>query len=73
MSGLQVGSAISAAKPGPFTVIRQVVSAGGYTGLYRGMAPTLLREVPGSCVMFSAYEASKRAFAKHQVLISRRQ
>ena len=66
---MQAGSASSTAKPGPFTVIRQVVSAGGYRALYRGMVPTLLREVPGSCVMFSVYEASKQAFAKQQVRV----
>ena len=66
--GLQAGSAPSAAKPNTFTIIRQIVSAGGYTALFRGMMPTLLREVPGSCAYFTAYEGSKMYFASHQVL-----
>ena len=43
------------------------MGTGGYSALYRGMVPTLLREVPGSCVMFSAYEASKQFLAGQQV------
>lgn len=63
----QTGGALTAAKPGPLTVIRQIVSVNGYMGLYRGMLPTMLREVPGSCFMFSSYEGVKLLFARQQV------
>ena len=54
---------------GPLDVVRQVMrSEGGIVGLYRGLGPTLLREVPGSCAMFAAYEAFKISLAKQQVL-----
>ena len=53
---------------GPLDVVRQVMrSEGGVVGLYRGLGPTLLREVPGSSAMFAAYEAFKIFLAKQQV------
>ena len=42
-------------------------SEGGVRGLYKGLGPTLLREVPGSAAMFAAYEALKISMAKQQV------
>ena len=42
-------------------------SEGGVRGLYKGLGPTLLREVPGSAAMFAAYEAIKISMAKQQV------
>ena len=49
-------------------VVRQVVrTEGGVIGLYRGLVPTLLREVPGCSAMFAAYEAIKLGAAKQQV------
>ena len=54
---------------GPLDVVKQVMrSEGGAVGLYRGLGPTLLREVPGSAAMFAAYEAFKISLAKQQVV-----
>ena len=52
-------------------VIRQVVKGeGGVAGLYKGLVPTLLREVPGCSAMFAAYEAIKLGVAQQQVSVS---
>ncbi|KAL0036201.1 hypothetical protein WJX79_007894 [Trebouxia sp. C0005] len=54
---------------GPMDVMRQVMrSEGGVIGLYKGLVPTLLREVPGCAAMFAAYEAIKLSAAKQQGL-----
>ena len=67
LNRVQAGGSAPMVKPSPLTVIRQIVNTGGYTALYRGMVPTLLREVPGNCAMFSVYEMSKQFFARQQV------
>lgn len=52
---------------GPFDVARHVLrSEGGVAGLFTGLTPTLLREVPGNAVMFGFYEATKQYFAGSQ-------
>ncbi|CAN6300046.1 unnamed protein product [Urochloa humidicola] len=49
---------------GPMDVARHVLrSEGGTRGLFKGLVPTLAREVPGNAVMFGMYEATKRAVA----------
>jgi solute carrier family 25 carnitine/acylcarnitine transporter 20/29 len=49
---------------GPFDVARHVVrSEGGVLGLFKGLTPTLMREVPGNAAMFGAYEATKQYLA----------
>lgn len=43
---------------------RQVLrSEGGVRGLFKGLVPTLAREVPGNALMFGVYEAIKQYFA----------
>jgi solute carrier family 25 carnitine/acylcarnitine transporter 20/29 len=49
---------------GPLDVARHVLrSEGGTLGLFKGLTPTLLREVPGNAAMFGAYEATKQYIA----------
>eukprot|EP00249_Psilotum_nudum_P004312 c17838_g1_i1 orf=539-1480(+) len=49
---------------GPLDVARRVLqSEGGLVGLYKGLTPTLLREVPGNALMFGVYESLKQSFA----------
>ncbi|XP_076941837.1 mitochondrial carnitine/acylcarnitine carrier-like protein [Bidens hawaiensis] len=49
---------------GPMDVAKQVLrSEGGIRGLYKGLFPTLAREVPGNAAMFGVYEALKQYMA----------
>ena len=49
-------------------VMRQVMKGeGGVMGLYKGLLPTMVREVAGCSAMFAAYEAIKLAVVKQQV------
>ncbi|KAE8690264.1 Mitochondrial carnitine/acylcarnitine carrier-like protein [Hibiscus syriacus] len=59
------GSATMAVKyGGPMDVARQVLrSEGGARGLFKGLVPTLAREVPGNAAMFGVYEALKQYMA----------
>ncbi|KAE8713774.1 Mitochondrial carnitine/acylcarnitine carrier-like protein [Hibiscus syriacus] len=59
------GSATVAVKyGGPMDVARQVLrSEGGARGLFKGLVPTLAREVPGNAAMFGVYEALKQYMA----------
>ena len=53
---------------GPLDVLRHVQAEKGIGGLYRGMTPTLTREVAGNATMFAIYELLKRKAAAMQVL-----
>ncbi|XVF13617.1 hypothetical protein REPUB_Repub08aG0223000 [Reevesia pubescens] len=59
------GSAGMAVKyGGPMDVARHVLrSEGGVRGLFKGLVPTLAREVPGNAAMFGVYEAVKQYMA----------
>ncbi|KAF6154552.1 hypothetical protein GIB67_027825 [Kingdonia uniflora] len=49
---------------GPMDVARHVLkSEGGARGLFKGLVPTLAREVPGNAAMFGVYEAIKQYLA----------
>ncbi len=48
-------------------VIRHVRTEKGIAGLYRGMTPTLTREMAGNATMFAVYEVLKRKAAAMQV------
>ncbi|KAK1303848.1 Mitochondrial carnitine/acylcarnitine carrier-like protein [Acorus calamus] len=69
---LQAQSALAVAGPssgavkygGPMDVAKHVLRCeGGVRGLYKGLVPTLAREVPGNAAMFGVYEALKQYFA----------
>lgn len=48
-------------------VARHVIkSEGGVKGLFKGLVPTMAREIPGNAVMFGVYEALKKYFAGGQ-------
>ncbi|XP_073125777.1 mitochondrial carnitine/acylcarnitine carrier-like protein [Henckelia pumila] len=52
---------------GPMDVARHVLrSEGGVRGLFKGLVPTLGREVPGNAAMFGVYEALKQYLAGGQ-------
>ncbi|KAL5224883.1 hypothetical protein ABZP36_011522 [Zizania latifolia] len=52
---------------GPMDVARHVLrSEGGVRGLFKGLVPTLGREVPGNALMFGVYEAVKQYLAGGQ-------
>lgn len=54
---------------GPLDVVKQVMKGeGGMLGLYKGLLPTMVREVVGCSAMFAAYEAIKLGVVKQQVL-----
>lgn len=49
---------------GPMDVARHVLKAeGGTRGLFKGLVPTLAREVPGNALMFGVYELVKQSLA----------
>ncbi|KAL8207914.1 hypothetical protein R6Q57_007326 [Mikania cordata] len=60
-----VASATSAVKyGGPIDVAKQVLRyEGGVRGLYKGLFPTLAREVPGCATIFGVYEALRQYIA----------
>lgn len=71
VTGGSVGTGSIASKAvrynGPLDVGRHVLrSEGGVLGLFTGLTPTLMREVPGNAVMFGVYEATKRYMAGGQ-------
>ncbi|GLT34725.1 hypothetical protein SLA2020_092250 [Shorea laevis] len=52
---------------GPLDVAKHVLkSEGGTRGLFKGLVPTLAREVPGNAAMFGVYEAVKQFMAGGQ-------
>uniref|UniRef100_A0A6N2JZH1 Mitochondrial carnitine/acylcarnitine carrier-like protein n=1 Tax=Salix viminalis TaxID=40686 RepID=A0A6N2JZH1_SALVM len=58
-------SAVVAVKyGGALDVTRHVLkSEGGVRGLFKGLVPTMAREIPGSAAMFGVYELLKQSFA----------
>lgn len=45
--------------------VRNLVSNQGLHSMWRGLGPTILRDVPFSCIYWSNYEALKSRFGKH--------
>ncbi|CAI0418582.1 unnamed protein product [Linum tenue] len=49
---------------GPMDVAKQVLrSEGGTRGLFKGLVPTMAREIPGNAAMFGVYELLKQKMA----------
>ncbi|CAN1256682.1 Mitochondrial carnitine/acylcarnitine carrier-like protein [Linum perenne] len=59
------GATIAAVKyGGPMDVAKQVLrTEGGVRGLFKGLVPTMAREIPGNAAMFGVYELVKRTMA----------
>ncbi|CAK9173393.1 unnamed protein product [Ilex paraguariensis] len=51
---------------GPMDVARHVLQSGGLRGLFKGLVPTMAREVPGNAAMFGVYEGLKQYLAGGQ-------
>uniref|UniRef100_A0A0E0R2T7 60S ribosomal export protein NMD3 n=1 Tax=Oryza rufipogon TaxID=4529 RepID=A0A0E0R2T7_ORYRU len=51
---------------GPIDVAKHVVREAGMKGLFKGLVPTMGREVPGNAVMFGVYEGTKQYLAGGQ-------
>lgn len=51
---------------GPGPMLQAIVKYEGPAAMFRGLVPTLLREVPGNAAYFGTYEALKHALAAHQ-------
>ncbi|KAK2995917.1 hypothetical protein RJ640_029799 [Escallonia rubra] len=51
---------------GPMDVARHVLQSAGVRGLFKGLVPTMAREIPGNAAMFGAYEAIKQFLAGGQ-------
>lgn len=61
------GATVAVKYGGPMDVARHVLqSEGGMRGLFKGLVPTLAREVPGNAAMFGVYEAVKQYVAGGQ-------
>ncbi|THG15917.1 mitochondrial carnitine/acylcarnitine carrier-like protein [Camellia sinensis] len=61
------GSAAVAVKyGGPMDVARHVLRSGGTRGLFKGLFPTMAREIPGNAAMFGVYEGLKQYLAGGQ-------
>lgn len=48
-------------KIGPFSLTRQILKTDGVPGLFRGLSPTFMREMPGYFCFFFAYEFVREA------------
>ncbi|GAV87969.1 Mito_carr domain-containing protein [Cephalotus follicularis] len=51
---------------GPIDVARHVLRETGVRGLFKGLVPTMAREIPGNTAMFGVYEATKQFMAGGQ-------
>jgi solute carrier family 25 (mitochondrial carnitine/acylcarnitine transporter), member 20/29 len=57
----EAAAASSVALPkGPIDVTKHVIRDAGTRGLFKGLVPTMGREVPGNALMFGVYEATKQ-------------
>ena len=60
----EAGAVSGVALPkGPMDVARHVMRDAGIKGLFKGIVPTMGREIPGNAIMFGVYEAVKQYMA----------
>lgn len=48
---------------GPYSLCRKILREEGIVGIFRGLTPTLAREVPGYFFFFGGYEISRLMLA----------
>ncbi|KAJ8953807.1 hypothetical protein NQ318_006655 [Aromia moschata] len=58
---------------GPYKLTAQIIKNEGMVGLFRGLIPTLVREMPGYFVFFGGYEGDKLALYSPHAKSSREQ
>lgn len=61
-----VGSGVAVKYGGPMDVAKHVLRSAGMKGLFRGLVPTMAREIPGNAAMFGVYEGLKQYLAGGQ-------
>ena len=44
---------------GPFKLTRQILASDGVAGMFRGLTPTFMREMPGYFFFFGSYEFTR--------------
>lgn len=50
---------------GVMDCIRKIAAAEGYIGFYKGLAPNIIRVLPGTCITFLVYENLSQFFKRH--------
>ncbi|KAJ8651831.1 hypothetical protein O0I10_012595 [Lichtheimia ornata] len=50
---------------GVMDCIRKISAAEGYIGFYKGLAPNIIRVLPGTCITFLVYENLNQFFKRH--------
>ena len=49
------------------TVLRNVISEHGYSGLFAGLTPRVAKIAPACAIMIASYEAGKEYFAQNNI------
>jgi solute carrier family 25 folate transporter 32 len=44
---------------------KKIAQAEGYVGFYKGLAPSVFRVLPGTCITFLVYENLTQYFKSH--------
>jgi solute carrier family 25 folate transporter 32 len=44
---------------------KKIFQAEGYVGFYKGLAPNIIRVLPGTCITFLVYENLTQYFKNH--------
>ena len=55
---------LDAPRIGPFGLTKQIINSEGVQGLFHGLRPTFMREMPGYFCFFFAYEFTREVFVK---------
>ncbi|XP_062844720.1 solute carrier family 25 member 15b [Trichomycterus rosablanca] len=66
MNEMVASGKISSAHNSVWTVIRGVMKSEGPAGFFRGLTPTIAREVPGYFCFFGAYELCRSFFSQYR-------